>query len=89
MSGKIYGYVGESPLGSVRQISNGELIIDSGTFEGEKMVRCRFCKRFIRECHDRTCDGCWEVTSRLADFVKTEGGITFVREVLERVTGKP
>lgn len=29
------------------------------------------------------CNGCWEVSRRLADFVKTFEGERFVREILE------
>jgi hypothetical protein len=47
---------------------------------GGVVTLCQFCKRPAGV--DKTCDGCWEVTSRLADFLR-DGG-TAAQEVIKK-----
>lgn len=78
-------YAGESPFGAVYAYDDGTFRIPHGTFGGKIMRRCRYCSRFVDmpECH-----GCWEVTSRLTDFVKTDEGHKFVIGVLNDVAAR-
>lgn len=52
------------------------------TIEGEPVAQCKYCDRFIRPSPDMSCDGCWEVTHRLGDFIKSKAGRNFVLEMV-------
>lgn len=80
---KRLGSAGESRFGAVYEFSDGTFRAQSNTnFPGCIMNRCPYCARWI---DTRECSGCWEVTSRLIDFVKTDEGHKFVIGVLNDV----
>lgn len=73
-------YLGETTHGEsvYRQSKGAKPTSRSGT----EAVRCRYCNRWILNAPDRTCDGCWEVTSRISDFIAHPAGRAFVIEAL-------
>lgn len=49
---------------------------------GRPTVPCMFCGEPTAMTGTKKCDGCWEVARRLDEFVRTEAGRKFVRQVL-------
>ena len=48
------------------------------------MRECKFCKDEIPDSFvDNQCDGCWEVTSRLHNFLKSKDARKLVKNELE------
>jgi len=47
----------------------------------ETIVKCKICGIDTLN-DDELCDGCWEVTHRLEDFIKTENGRNYVEKML-------
>ena len=55
---------------------------------GRETVPCSICGEPTANTGTKKCDGCWEVTHRLADFLRTPGGRAFVRQALADANGE-
>jgi hypothetical protein len=47
--------------------------------------RCRTCGGETQAPNAERCDGCWEVESRLPDYLRTAGGRVFAKRLLRRI----
>jgi len=47
-----------------------------------EVVKCRFCGNETRATGTKMCNNCWEVVSRLPEFLKHENGISLVIDCL-------
>lgn len=49
----------------------------------QETVRCKFCYRETKMCGTQMCNRCWEVSTRLPDFVKYKNSRDYIHKVLK------
>jgi hypothetical protein len=49
-----------------------------------KFVSCKICGKDTLYEEDRLCDNCWEIMSRLPDFIESKVGREYIENLLKQ-----